>query len=225
MDWITPWESKITYLGLLLNSEILHMFTSSHFWPTVWAIRIQPRMSHPTSVRPISIFPKLRLGLPRCLFRTGFLTNISYAFVISFISSTYLAHCTVSDSINLFNLFSSLSYSFISKESSLFVKLIILYITDLHNEYLNTSQIKIRIYRINLSSLIAAFVVTAQITKQYRALHQSVSHRDPFRVLQVVRLKHGNFKLHNEQSKPNVWNVHITIRACDKYFENLVKIK
>jgi hypothetical protein len=49
-----------------------------------WTKLIQSTPSHPISLRSILILPShLRLGLPTCLFPSGYPTQILYAFVIS----------------------------------------------------------------------------------------------------------------------------------------------
>jgi hypothetical protein len=82
--------------------------------------------------------PQSRPGLPRCLFRTDFPTNISYASLSSVLHVSPIA---------------------------------LLLIRSTHSTY---------------------SLVTAHITKQCRALHQSVAHSDSFLALQVVRLKYDN---------------------------------
>ena len=68
-------------------------FKSAHHLSPSWAISIQSMSPHPTSRRPILILSSLLdLGLPSCLFPSGFPTKTLYTRPLSTKSSTCPAH-------------------------------------------------------------------------------------------------------------------------------------
>jgi hypothetical protein len=88
----TSWWSLI----LLRNATVFYkiprfitMLTTACFWSLSWARWIHSTTSHPISLRYIlELYFPLSLGLPRSLVLSGYLSNISYATLISSICVT-----------------------------------------------------------------------------------------------------------------------------------------
>jgi hypothetical protein len=73
--------------------RFITMFTRACHWSLIWASCIQSTISHPTSLWSILVLSyHLHLCLPSGLLHSGFTTKILYAFLISPMHATYLAH-------------------------------------------------------------------------------------------------------------------------------------
>jgi hypothetical protein len=82
--------------------RFINVFTRAVHWSLFWARSIQSTPSHPISLRSILILSTyLRLGLPSGLLRSGYPTNILYAFLFSQIRATCPAHLILLDLIIL----------------------------------------------------------------------------------------------------------------------------
>ena len=105
--WCTVLIEKLTGLQLVKKfpafqgtRRFITALTSVRHLSLSWASPIQSIYPHPTSWRSILIlFTHLHLGLPSCLFPSGFLTKTLYALLSSPIRATCPAHLILLDFI------------------------------------------------------------------------------------------------------------------------------
>ena len=100
-DWLAPYSTfleKLTCSHLVKKfpafygtRRFITAFTNAHHLSLSWASSIQSILPHPTSWRSILIlFSYLRLGLPSCLFPSGFPTKTLYTALLFPIRATCL---------------------------------------------------------------------------------------------------------------------------------------
>jgi hypothetical protein len=102
------------------NRRFVTVFKTAHHGSLSWARSIQSIPSHPISLRSVLILSSyLRLGLPSGIFLSGSPTNVLYAFLVSPIRATCLAHLIRLDLLIIiisgeqYKLWSSSLYSFL----------------------------------------------------------------------------------------------------------------
>jgi hypothetical protein len=108
IPWVTPWNKALETLIVTQLVKKFHPFygtrrfitvsTTTGHWPLSWARCIQSAPSLPLSLRFILIlFSHALLGLPNDLFPSGFPIKILYAFFVSPVPATCLAHLFKTD--------------------------------------------------------------------------------------------------------------------------------